>query len=450
MRQWEATINRLIKEAAMRRASERPTTGLTRIASANVTSSNQRLANQPSIYSTSSANSSTYSHSSQSSSGTVTRSRTYQSGYDDNSAGSGPQGYPPHDGFDMEPDEDDLEDYPPASAVSYSGRGTPVGSRRTPNVQSMPPEQREPIATYDRRAYTEGGDGPNVQQWRNASATAQPPAGSARPGAQRMNSTMSMSSYASDSSYGSVPKPTASRPALRSQYSQTRLRSAYDSTPNSTSPAPDYRARSGTTATTPSAGAPTLAPPVSRSRSTSQPTPYIPPPKSAPPPLPNVPIPISQWNGRERSVGSVPNGKRGSGSSQSTGESSDYSPNSSSPITPFASSESSLGGVAIRNSRSQTFESLGGGMESEFPVKVKVHFHEDIFVIQVPKSTEFDDLVEKVGRKIRLCGPRRDDGPLRVKYRDEDGDMVSLGSTEDVQMAFEQYRPGGQVTLFVT
>jgi len=84
------------------------------------------------------------------------------------------------------------------------------------------------------------------------------------------------------------------------------------------------------------------------------------------------------------------------------------------------------------------------------PVKVKVHFHEDIFVIQVARSTAYEDLVERVGRKIRLCGPRRDDGPLRVKYKDEDGDMVSLGSTEDVQMAFEQYRPGGQVTLFVT
>lgn len=80
-------------------------------------------------------------------------------------------------------------------------------------------------------------------------------------------------------------------------------------------------------------------------------------------------------------------------------------------------------------------------------IKVKVHFYEDIFMIHVPKSTEFEDLVEKVGKKIRLCGPRRDDGPLRVKYRDEDGDMVSLGSTEDVQMAFEQ---NGHVTLFVT
>lgn len=83
-------------------------------------------------------------------------------------------------------------------------------------------------------------------------------------------------------------------------------------------------------------------------------------------------------------------------------------------------------------------------------VKVKVHFLEDIFVIQVPRSTEYEDLVEKVGKKIRLCGPRREDGPLKVKYIDEDGDMVSLGSTEDVQMAFETMRPGNQVTLYVS
>lgn len=91
-------------------------------------------------------------------------------------------------------------------------------------------------------------------------------------------------------------------------------------------------------------------------------------------------------------------------------------------------------------------------MNNGYPssVKVKVHFQDDIFVIQVPRSTEFSQLVDKVGKKIRLCGPRRDDAPFRVKYRDEDGDLISLGSTEDVQMAFEAFRPGGQVTLYVT
>ena len=103
----------------------------------------------------------------------------------------------------------------------------------------------------------------------------------------------------------------------------------------------------------------------------------------------------------------------------------------------------------MRSHHEKMLSSATEQLELSVPVKVKVHFHEDIFVIQVPRSTEYSDLVEKVGRKIRLCGPRRDDGPLRVKYKDEDGDMVSLGSTEDVQMAFEQYKPGTPVTLFV-
>jgi len=85
------------------------------------------------------------------------------------------------------------------------------------------------------------------------------------------------------------------------------------------------------------------------------------------------------------------------------------------------------------------------------PVKVKVHYGEDLFVIIVPRSTDYQDLVEKVGKKIRLCGGKREGGPLRVKYRDEDGDMVSLGSNEDVQMAFDSTRSlsGGQVILYV-
>lgn len=83
-------------------------------------------------------------------------------------------------------------------------------------------------------------------------------------------------------------------------------------------------------------------------------------------------------------------------------------------------------------------------------VKVKVHFADDIFVIQVPKTTVYEELVGKIGKKIRLCGPRRDDGPLKLKYVDEDGDKVSLGSNEDVQMAFDTLQSQSQVTLFVS
>ena len=137
--------------------------------------------------------------------------------------------------------------------------------------------------------------------------------------------------------------------------------------------------------------------------------------------------------------GSSAGTKRSSGSSHSTGTGDEsYSPGGSSPITPFGSSESSLSqGPGTRGSYEHHATARGPMMgRDNAPVKVKVHFGSDIFVVQVPRSTEYAELVEKVGKKIRLCGPRRDDGPLRVKYEDEEGDLVSMRSSEDVEMAF--------------
>ena len=439
MRQWESAINRLIRESAQRRATERGLSGMSKIA--HNTSMPQQSRPMPRV-STSQTSYST--HHSMYSATSATSSRGPRTPYSsDEQVGQingvvygGPQGYPPHDGFEFEADEDDFEDYPPSAIVGAPGRETPMGYRRN-NAMSMPPE-RDAIPGYDRpRAQTEDTNGPVMAQWRNGL----PPlpmhgsiSANGHPRAQnlRMGSTMSTSSYASDSSFGSNSAPRT-RPPLRSQFSSSKLKSAYDRSDTPSPSPPQHPAVAGLP-----------VPIVNRSRSASQPIAYI--PKGAPPPLPPT---AQQWN-HERSQTAMGTNKRGSGSSQSTGESSDYSPNSSSPITPFGSSESSLGGVGIRSQHFDNGILMGTMTGNGPPVKVKVHFHEDIFVIQVARSTEYEDLVERVGRKIRLCGPRRDDGPLRVKYKDEDGDMVSLGSTEDVQMAFEQYRPGGQVTLFVT
>ncbi|KAH8828393.1 hypothetical protein DL96DRAFT_1464086 [Flagelloscypha sp. PMI_526] len=424
MRQWESQINRLIRESAVRRASDRsqgssistmsPMSGAPN--STNPRAFRQPPPGQPSYGHYSSASQSGFP--------------SYPNGYGRDSQyrqessypqGPGPNGYPPHGGFEFEPDEDDYEDYPSTYGGTMSGRGTPMGRRG--NAMSMPAEQRSGSG-YDRpRANTEDTNGPIMAQWRSTNGAPPPPPGAALPmnpaqqrpsGPGRINSSMSNmsgTSYTSDASFGNE----ARRPQLRSKFSTTRLNSAYDDGDQYRrgSPAPSMNSVSGA--------------PLNRSRSASQPQAYVPKQTSVAPPLPNGPYP-------PRSTTSMGTNKRSSGSSQDTGDSSDYSPAGSSPITPFGSSDGSL---SMRR-------------DHEPPVKVKVHFHEDIFVIQVSRLTEYDDLVEKVGKKIRLCGPRRDDGPLRVKYRDEDGDMVSLGSTEDVQMAFEQFRPGGQVTLYVT
>ena len=69
-------------------------------------------------------------------------------------------------------------------------------------------------------------------------------------------------------------------------------------------------------------------------------------------------------------------------------------------------------------------------------MRVKVHFGSDIFVIQVLCTTKYNELVEWVGKKIRLCGPWWDDGPLCVKYEDKKGNFVLMCSTEDIETAF--------------
>jgi len=147
--------------------------------------------------------------------------------------------------------------------------------------------------------------------------------------------------------------------------------------------------------------------------------------------------------------------KRGSGSSQSTQSSDDSGGQSTSPVTPYGSNDSNLANTTIRPMQSQVFTgekhphpTSPGSITFSPPIKVRVHYGEDLFVIVVPRTTDYSDLVDKLGRKIRLCGGRKDDAPLRVKYRDEDGDLVSLGSNEDVQMAFDT-GVKAQVTLYV-
>ncbi|KAL4248460.1 CDC42 guanine nucleotide exchange factor [Abortiporus biennis] len=428
LRQWENQLNRLIQDVAARRTSDRNThMKLAQIANSTSPApssrhtapygytTNERTYSMFSNASTAhSAHGSTFPHQPHSSrSARYPDTRGDDHGFPTSASsgggyGGGPQGYPPHTGFDVDP-EDEFEDYPLASSLPSSGRGTPLGNRR--QVPDMPGHPHPHMRS----------GAPPMPMSAGVSAFS-PTMAPSRPSLSRTSG-----SHASDtSSFGpGVPPP---RGALRSQFSSTKLRNAYER---------DVRASGPNPQTTPA------FPTQSRSRSASQPTAYV--PRQMPPPMPPT-----TW--ADRSQSSLGDSRRGSGSSQSTApDSSDYSPHSSSPITPYGSSDSSLAGAM--HGRQHHYEKIvnpaAEQLQIQVPVKVKVHFHEDIFVIQVPRTTEYEELVERVGKKIRLCGPRRDDGPLRVKYRDEDGDLVSLGSTEDVQMAFESFRPGSQVTLYV-
>ena len=402
VKQWETSVKRLIERVALRRASERSSSRMAHFSThAGYPSPHPRNGAHDRGYSTHPGHVSAHPHPH------TNGYRPYRqsSPYDDHTVGnghaSGPPGYPPHDGFDP---DDEFDEYSVASSIGpTSGRTTPFDGRRGATTPGL-----DHYLGYERpRAHTEDANGPALSQWRS-NVPGLPSVPSSRAPVSRMGSAMS---YVSEPGFRS----TAGRPQLRSQFSSSRLRPPHDS----------GEPRSDAT----SSPAPPPSSHVSRTRSASQPSVYV--PKGVPPPMPS-----NGWD-RVPASTSTTTMKRSSGSSQSTGEDSAYSPNSSSPLTPFGSSDSSLSGAVGRSSISS----------HDDPVKVKVHFGSDIFVIQVSRITEYGDLVERVGKKIRLCGPRRDDGPLRVKYEDEEGDLISMRSTEDVEMAFGDK---AQVVLHVT
>jgi len=392
VKQWETAVNRLIERVAKRRASERSNSRLAYFSSpTGYPSSHLRNGTHDrvsSVHPTSIVSPHLYANG----------SRPYRHPYDEHAVGngigghaSGPSDYPPDDGFDP---DDDMEDYPATDISPTSGRATPLDGRLGATTPVL-----DHYIGYERpRAHTEDSNGPALSQWRS-----NVPGLPSGPSPRMPVSRMAAMSYASEPAYntGSRSATPGGRPPLRNQYSSSRLRPPYENGEQSGATSP---------ATHP------LPSHVSRTRSASQPSVYV--PKTAPPPLPS-----SGWDRVQGSTSTTT--KRSSSSSQSTGEDSAYSPNGSSPLTPFGSSDSSLSGAVGRSSISSY----------DAPVKVKVHFGSDIFVIQVSRATEYGELVERVGKKIRLCGPRRDDGPLRVKYEDEEGDLISMRSTEDVEMA---------------
>lgn len=477
LRLWENAINRLIHEIQAKRASEKAEKAALMQLGRPSNSTNPAM---PPMHPAGPHHEKTYSVASSSQSsvsslppypgppngmpnGPTSGGRYRSVAYDD--APSVPVGgyYPQHayamgsrnssvnGGFEDDEGDSDYGGYAHSQYSTNSGRGTPTTlGRRGIATKSMPPE-RDPAPGYERaRARTEDANGQTLREWSRVPPIAPPPAGAlptppgGRPGIPRGVSTMS---NGSDQSFGN-----GARPQLRSQFSSTRLRNEYG---QDQQPLARYPSQAST-ASSAGSSSPSLTntagtPPLTRSRSASQPSHPSFNPKQTPPPLPNG---SATWSRGQNGLDSAydPSGqgnKRGSGSSQSTGAgSSDYSPpQTMSPITPYGSNDS---GSHLRQQRSQIFNGSGSRSTTPAfplspPVKVKVHYGEDLFVISVPKATEFEDLLEKVGKKIRLCGPRREDQPLRVRYRDEDGDMVSLASNEDVQLAFES----PQVTLYV-
>lgn len=361
-----------------------------------------------------------------------------------------------------------------------SGRGTPIGAangRRGAMGISMPPERDTAPGFDEQRAKT--GDAATFSQWRQQAAGLPPTPSSQRPPMVSRNisaaSGVSMSTIQTDSSFGNG---TQSRPTmLRSQFSSSRLRAAYNDD-GRYDEEPQMRQTNG----------------AARTRAVSNPTSSYPLQQSRPPPVPIAP----QWTGSSQSSSSGAadrariatgqcyeriggsNGRNQSslglrrplsGGSSDTEESSGHSPDGQGGLHQSTRT--------LRGTRSQVFNghSRAGppnpyaqnshtpaygnpvpngmpGGDTDPPVKIKVYWLQDLFVIMVPRTTSFTELMQRVQKKIRLCGGGNTDGPLRLRYDDEDGDRISLSTDEELQMAFDmslsRTNGQGQLTLRVS
>ncbi|KZO93387.1 hypothetical protein CALVIDRAFT_529571 [Calocera viscosa TUFC12733] len=364
---------------------------------------------------------------------------------------------------------------------------------------SVPRGQEPPIVPQ--RARTEGTDGPTNAAWRGQYGYPAPPPMPRMMSNMSAMSGMSGMSAQSEASFGNAPasplSSTGQLPPSRlgqgsRQSSQSRMRTVQNYASSSTPDVPAVAAapmppRKSSASRSDSESTSTG----NRSRSVSSPAPYVPQQIRQLPPVPVPPLAINTGNQ-----------KRESGSSQSTAEEGTDDSDSptfpyQSPDTPFGSNDSSLLATAsaqqampslqyirpqppiptqgvqvvpmvpvqppLRTARSQVFSSRSNSPAPQNlpplptqpgvptinkPIMVKVSFRSDLFAITVQRNIGHQELMSKLRRKIELCGGESL-GPLRIKYMDEEGDLVSLGGPDDLAMAMEVASASHQIKLFV-
>jgi cell division control protein 24 len=102
------------------------------------------------------------------------------------------------------------------------------------------------------------------------------------------------------------------------------------------------------------------------------------------------------------------------------------------PETPSSASSTSA-----RKLPPSTPNSTKSSLDKASALKVKITYGNDMFVVVVPSDVTYNQLVQKVRHKLSVCSNVGRDGPLRMKYQDEDGDLVTVSSDEDVAMAVD-------------
>ncbi|PLW23104.1 hypothetical protein PCASD_10540 [Puccinia coronata f. sp. avenae] len=113
-----------------------------------------------------------------------------------------------------------------------------------------------------------------------------------------------------------------------------------------------------------------------------------------------------------------------------------------------------LGGVRYGEGSSMAVgsSSSGGGAGGSTSIRFKLRAGEDTYVIVTLSSVTYQELIEKIYKKLRNCGvAKSSSAKLKIRYEDEEGDLILICNDEDVAMAIEWMRSVGisHLLLFV-
>ncbi len=79
--------------------------------------------------------------------------------------------------------------------------------------------------------------------------------------------------------------------------------------------------------------------------------------------------------------------------------------------------------------------------QSPTQLKVKVSFESNYVTLVVATNISYQSLVDRIDAKLsRFTSLAIGRGTIRLRYRDEDGDFVTIRSDEDIQLAFSDWR----------
>lgn len=119
------------------------------------------------------------------------------------------------------------------------------------------------------------------------------------------------------------------------------------------------------------------------------------------------------------------------------------------PAVRNASSTPRLSDMVTTSLQSQIERVVSAVPMSPGELKVKLNYDSGVYAIKVAQEVTFAELMEKVERKLGIIANLNPNETLRLKYQDEDGDLITINSDDDVQMAFEGRTSGHVVNIFV-